>query len=107
MKHNTLFRESLRLLHKFHLNFGLRAFVHAGKQLGAEDMLQQLLLCLFTYSLSCLRSNHGPHRKERLLMTFAGFLNHTWGRIAIDSLLKTENSLSNFLESHIKQIIEV
>lgn len=102
MRHNTLFRESLRLLHKFVLNFGMRTIFGAGKLVGAEEMLIQLLSSLFTFSITCMQCNFRSHKKHGLLMIFAGHLNHTWGRISIDTLLKTETNLTVFFENHAK-----
>ena len=70
----SIFRETLRMLHKFQNNFGSRALINT----KVEGLLDGYLRTLFQYSVECLQCTL-PH-KQQILTEFMAFLNQVWYR---------------------------
>jgi len=80
----SLFRETLRLLHKFQNNFGSRALINT----KVEGLVDAYVKILFQYSVECLQCT--LPNKQQILTEFMAFLNQVWYRLSLESVSKNE-----------------
>ena len=73
--HTRVYRESLRLIHKFVLNFTVSAIANC----QVDGLLENFLQGIFQYNLEALLCN--PPNKKQLVIQYMSFMNQAWHRM--------------------------
>jgi hypothetical protein len=72
MANNRLFREMMKLIHKFQFNFGVRGV----SQTDIEGLTEKYFETLYTLTISGLRSSL-PNKKQTITELMS-YMNHIW-----------------------------
>ena len=82
----SILREVLKIIFKFHDNFGVRGLVNC----EIEEVLDQYLLCIYQFTIEAFSCNL-PNKKQ-VIQELMAYINQTWYRIILEVVqCKTQN----------------